>query len=150
MGLVGADDGGLIFLAVVERDFGLPRIGDDVIVSEDVSWFIDDETGALAFLRDEAVEEVEGHDARGDVDDGSDVFVVNADVVLLFGIERFAAGSFGDFNLLRRADPIGGPEAAVAIGGEIEEGVRQNDYENKITKKSHRGSSRAHRALSIL
>ena len=52
MRLVGADDGGLIFLAVVERDFDLARIGDDVIVGEDVSFFVDDEAGALAFLRD--------------------------------------------------------------------------------------------------
>jgi hypothetical protein len=49
--LVGADDGGLVFLAVVQRDFDLAGVSDDVIVGEDVSFFIDDETGALAFLR---------------------------------------------------------------------------------------------------
>jgi hypothetical protein len=47
MRLVGADDGGLIFLAIVERDLNLARFGDDVIVGEDVSFFVDDEAGAL-------------------------------------------------------------------------------------------------------
>ena len=139
MGLVGADDGGLIFLAVVQRDFNLARFGDDVIVGEDVSFFVDDETGALAFLRDQAVEEVEGHYARGDVDYRCDVLAVDADVVLLFGVERFAAGGFGDFNVLRTADPVGGMETSVAIGGEVEEGGRQNNGENKRTQESHRG-----------
>ncbi len=50
--LVGADDGGLICLAVVECDLDLARFGDDVIVGEDVSFFVDDEAGALAFLRE--------------------------------------------------------------------------------------------------
>jgi hypothetical protein len=50
---------------------------------------------------------------------------------LLFGVERFAAGGFGDFSVLRMADPVGGMEASVAIGGEVEERGRQNDGENK-------------------
>ena len=66
---VGADDGGAIFLAVAERDFDLPGFGDHVVVGEDVAFFVDDEAGALTFLRDQSVEEVVGHGARGDVDD---------------------------------------------------------------------------------
>src|ERR1017187_788980 len=141
MGAVAADDGGFIFLAIVERDPDLACIGDDVIVGEDVSFFVDDEARALAFLRQQAVEEVEGHDARGDVDDGSNVLAVDLDVVLLFGVERFAAGGLGDFNVLRTADPIGGMETSVAVGGEVEEGRRQNNRENKRTQESHRGYS---------
>ena len=116
---VGADDGGLIFLAVVEGDFDLARIRDDVIVGEDVSFFVDDETGTLAFLGNESVEEVEGHDARGDVDDRTDVFAVDGDVVLLFSVKRLAAGGFGDLDLVGAADPVGGLQTAVAVGREV-------------------------------
>ena len=70
-----------------------------------------------------------------------DVLAVDADVVLLFGVERFAAGGFGDFNVLRTADPVGGMETPVAIGGEVEEGGRQNNCEDKSTQESHRGYS---------
>ena len=49
--LVGADDGGLVLLAIVESDFDLPSVGDDVVVGEDVSFFIDNKARALAFLR---------------------------------------------------------------------------------------------------
>src|ERR1019366_243380 len=138
MRAVAADDGGLIFLAIVQRDPDLARIRDDVIVGEDVSFFVDDEPRALALLRNQAVEKVEGHDARGDVDDGSKVLVVDLDVVLLFGVERFAAGGLGDFNVLRTADPVGGVETSVTIGGEVEEGGRQNNRKNKRTQESHR------------
>jgi len=60
-----------------------------------------------------AVEEVVGHDARGDVHDRRDVFAVDADVVLLFGVKRFAAGGFGNLNALRMAEPVGGMEASL-------------------------------------
>jgi hypothetical protein len=39
---------------------------------------------------------------------------------LLFGVEGFAAGGFGDFYVLGMADPVGGMEASVVIGGEVE------------------------------
>ncbi len=51
MRLVGAYYGGFVFLAIVEGYFDLAGFGDDVIVGEDVSFFVDDETGALALLR---------------------------------------------------------------------------------------------------
>src|SRR5271157_2595115 len=138
MRLVGADDGGLIFLAVVQRHFNLARFGDDVIVGEDVSFFVDNETGALAFLRHQAVKEVEGHDARGYVDYRRDVLAIDVDVVLLFGVERFAAGGFGDFNALRTPDPVGGMETSAAIGGEVDKGRRQNNGEKNRTQEFHR------------
>jgi len=59
-------DGGLIFLAVVERDFDLPRIGDDVIVSEDVSCFIDDEPEPW-LPAGPGRRRSRSHDARGDL-----------------------------------------------------------------------------------
>jgi len=83
-----------------------------VIVSENTPFFVDDKAGALAFLRYQPVEEVVGHDARGDVHDRRDVFAVDADVVLLFGVKRFAAGGFGNLNALRMAEPVGGMEAS--------------------------------------
>ena len=43
MRLVDADDGGLIFLAIVKRDLDLAGLRDDVIVRENVSFFVDDE-----------------------------------------------------------------------------------------------------------
>ena len=128
----------MIFLAVVKRNFDLARIGDDVIVGENMSFFVDDEAGALAFLRNQSVEEVEGHDARGDVDYRCNVLAVDADVVLLFGVQGFAAGGFGNFNALRAADPVGGMEVSVAVGGEVEEGGRQKNGENKSAQESHR------------
>ena len=60
MSAVGADDGGAVFLVVMEGDLNLLRVGDDVVIGEDVSGFVDDETGSLALLRVQAVEEVEG------------------------------------------------------------------------------------------
>ena len=91
----------------MQSDFDLARFGDDVVVGEDVAFFVDDEAGALAFLGDESVEEVEGHGAGGDVDHGTDVLAIDVDVVLLFGVERLAAGGFGDFDVLRMAEPVG-------------------------------------------
>ena len=85
----------------------------------------------------ETIEEVEGHHARSDIDYRADVLAIDGDVVLLFGVERLAAGGFGDLDVLRMADPVGGVETSVAIGGEVEEGGRQNDGENKRTRKSH-------------
>ena len=38
-----------------------------------LSFFVDDEAGALAFLRYQSVEKVKGHHARRDVDDRADV-----------------------------------------------------------------------------
>ena len=84
---IGAHNGCLVLLAVVEGHFDLACIGDDVIVGENVAVFIDDEAGALAFLRDQAVEEVEGHGARGDVHHRWNILAIDADVVLLFRVE---------------------------------------------------------------
>ena len=141
MSAVGADDGGAVFLVVMEGDLNLLRVGDDVVIGEDVSGFVDDETGSLALLRVQAVEEVEGLHPRRDVDYGGDVLAIDADVVLFFGVEPFAAGRFGDFNVLRTADPVGGLEPSVAIGGEVEEGRYQNNCENKRAEESHWGES---------
>src|SRR5260370_15021472 len=141
MRAVAADDGGLIFLAIVERDPDLARIGDDVIVGEDMPFFVDDEARALALLRHQSVEKVEGHNTRSDVDDGSNVLVVDADVVLFFGVEPFAAVGFRHLHVLRTADPVGGMETSVAIGSEVEESGRQNNRKNKRTQESHRGYS---------
>src|ERR1700723_4020991 len=121
MRFVSADDGSLIFLAIVQRDFDLARVGNDMIVGENLSFFVDDEAGTLALLGHEAIEEIKGHDARGDVDDGCDVLAIDTDIILLFGVERFAAGGFDNFSMLRMADPVGSVKAGVAKGGEIEE-----------------------------
>ena len=125
----------------MERDLDLARIGDDVIVSENTPFFVDDKAGALAFLRYQPVEEVVGHDARGDVHDRRDVFAVDADVVLLFGVKRFAAGGFGNLNALRMAEPVGGMEASAAVGSEAKKGRHQNRGENKSAEESHRNES---------
>ena len=137
MCLVGADDGGFVFLAVVKGDPDFTRVGDDVVVGKDVSFFVDDETGALAFLRIEAVKEIEGLNFRSDIDDGGDVLAVDADVVLLFGVEGFASGGFGDLNVLGVADPIGRMEESVTVGGEVEESGCQNNAEEKRARESH-------------
>ena len=92
MGLVHADDGGSIFFAVVEGDPDLARVGDDVVVGEDMAFFVDDEAGTLALLRVEAVEEIEGLHLRSYIDDGGDIFAVDTDVVLLLGVQGFPAG----------------------------------------------------------
>ena len=65
---VSANDCRAIFLAIVQRDFHLPGVGDHMIVGENVTFFIDDETGALAFLRHQAIEEIKSDGARSDVD----------------------------------------------------------------------------------
>jgi hypothetical protein len=65
-------------------------------------------------------------------------FAIDVDVVLLFGVERFAAGGFGDFHVLRMADPTWRDEASVAIGREVKEGRRQKNGENKSAQESHR------------
>ena len=64
---------------------------------------------------------------------GSDVLAVDADVVLLFGVERLAGG-FGDLDPLRAADPTGRMPTAAAVRGEIEKRSRQNHGQNKWTQ----------------
>ena len=57
---VAANHGRAKLLAVVHGYFDLARVGDHVVVGEDVALFINDETRALAFLRYQPVEEIEG------------------------------------------------------------------------------------------
>ena len=127
---VGADDRGAEFLAVVQRDFHLAGVGDHVIVGEDVAFLVDNEARALAFLRHQAVEEVEGDGVRGDVHDRGDVLAVDEDIVLLFGIERLAAGGFGDFDFVGRLT-VGQVERPRSPGCEIKEcSSQQNCKDN--------------------
>jgi hypothetical protein len=51
--------------------------------------------------------------------------MVNADIVLLFGVECFAAGRFGNFNMLRMTNPFCGIEPPMAIVREI----KKNGYQ---------------------
>ena len=85
---IGAHHRRLVFLAVVHGHFHLPRVGDDVIVGEDVALFVDHKARALALLRHQPVEKVESHRARRDVHHRRNILAIDADIVLLFAVER--------------------------------------------------------------
>ena len=102
---VRADDGRFVLLAIVHGDFDLARLGDHVVVGQDVALFIDHESRSLPFLRNQAVEKVQGHGARGDVDDRRNVLVVDGNIVLLFAIERRLRRRLGDLHLRGMTEP---------------------------------------------
>ncbi len=123
-----------------EGDFDALGVGDDVVVGEDVALLVEDEAGALALLRDGAVEEVEGDGGGGDVDDGGQAFFVDGDVLLLFVV--VGGGGFGFFfgeGEVREGDVSGGAmgigeHAAEVVGGwgpdgAAGEGVEADDEE---------------------
>ena len=145
---VGADDRGPEFFPVVHGDFHLAGVGNHVVVGENVPFLIDHEAGALALLRDQAVEEVEGNGLRGDIDDGGNILAVDEDVVLLFGVERFGARRLGDFHLVRTGDPLGEPEGRGSPGSEVKESGSQQDRQKQRPQKLHRLPS-AFRSMRI-
>ena len=59
---------------------------DDVEVGEDVAGLVENEAGALALLRNRAIKEVEDQRGGGDVDHRGQDFLVDGDIVLLFGV----------------------------------------------------------------
>ena len=59
VGAVASNHRRLVRLLVVESDLDLARIGDHVVVGQDMAFFVDDETRALAFLRYRTVKEVD-------------------------------------------------------------------------------------------
>ncbi len=75
-------------LLVFQDDFQLPRAVNDVVVGEDVAFFINDESGAGALLGLRTEEEIIRDDGGGDVDHGGNDAFVDVHVVLLFTVER--------------------------------------------------------------
>src|SRR6185312_7998460 len=57
---IGADDFRVVLFAIVQGDFKCARVLNNVVVGKDVAFFIDDEAGALPFLRDESIEKIVG------------------------------------------------------------------------------------------
>jgi len=135
---VRANNRSPIFLPVVEGNPDLAGVGDHVIVGENVPSFVDDESGALSFLRNQAIEKIVGHGPGRDVYHRSDVFAIDADVVLLFGVERIAACRLSDLDLGRGAYPVGRMQSPVTVGGEVEKRSGNNDGESKRADDSHR------------
>ena len=126
--LVGSDDGGRVVLFVGEDDFQLPGAVDDVVVGEDVAFFVDDEAGAGALLGLGAKEEIIGDDGGGDVDHGGNDALVDVHVVLLLAVERRGSLGLGDVNGFA-GEPRGGWAGTMA-GVEEECGGEQHS-ENK-------------------
>src|SRR5438552_1322331 len=137
MRLIHAHNVSTVFLAVVQGDFDLARIGDDVVIGQDMAFFIDDETRALSFLGHESVEEIEGYRSGGDVHDRRDVVVVDPNVVLLFGVERLASRGFSDLNFVGTAQPISGPKPSVAVSCKVEEGAGNHHRKENRSQRSH-------------
>jgi len=108
-------------------DFDLAGVGDHVVVGEDVAFLIDDEARALAFLGNQSVEEVERDGLGGDVHDRRDVLAVDEDVVLLFGVERFAGSRLRDLDFDGAIDPVRKVQGRGFPGGEVKKGSRQQD-----------------------
>ena len=118
---IGTHHGGAIFFPIVQRDFNLPRLGDYMVIGENVSIFIDDEPRALPLLRYQSVEKIKSHRAGSDVHHGIDILVIDADVVLLFDVAWIAsAGGFGNLHFVGTADPVHWPQPGGAIRREIE------------------------------
>ena len=137
MRLIHAHNVGTVFLAVVQGDFDLARVGDNVVIGQDMAFFIDDETRALSFLGHESVEEIEGYRSGGDVHDRRDVVVVDPNVVLLFGVERLASRGFSDLNFVGTAQPISGPKPSVAVSCKVEEGAGNHHRKENRSQRSH-------------
>jgi len=126
----------------VQRDFHLARVGDDVIVGEDVAIFVDDKARSLTVLRNQPVKEVERHDARRNVHHGWNIPAIDADIVLLFAVEPFAAGSLGDLHLRGMAEPVhrirAGQFRIRTPSGEVEECAGDYQREHCRSYEFHR------------
>ena len=105
MRAVGTYDRRGISFLVVQRHLDLAGVGHYVIIRHNVALLIDDESRSLALLRHQTIEEVEGDGPRSDVHHRGDILVVDVDVVLLFGVQRFMARGFGDVDFAGAADP---------------------------------------------
>ena len=137
--LVGADDLRLIAALVAEHDFDA-AVGalDDVEVGEDVAGFVEDESRALALLRHGPIEEVEDQRGGGDVDHRRQHFLVDGDVVLLFGVVGGRGVGLSEFE--RRAGAVAcrmsvgrsAEKRSGKMGGDEPESAhqQQNDQEN--------------------
>ena len=84
---------------VVQRDFNILGALDHVEVGEDVSLFVENESRTLAFLRHHAIKEVKAHGARANVHHRWNRLLVDADVDLLFRIERLRPRGLRQFQL---------------------------------------------------
>ena len=102
MGLVDSDDCRLVLVFVGERDLNLLRVVDDVIVGENVSLFVENEAGTLALLGYGAIEEVERHCGREDVDDRGQCLFVHGDVLLLLSVVGGSGVGFGQLEASHR------------------------------------------------
>ena len=69
MEAIFADDLRRVAVLVVGLNLDVTRVGDDMVVGEDVALFVEDEAGTLIGLGDVTVEEIEGYGSCGDVDD---------------------------------------------------------------------------------
>ena len=116
---IGTDNGCAILLAIRKSHLNLASFGNDVVVREDVSLFVDDEPSALPFLRNEPVKEIKRNRAGCDVHDRREVLLVHADVVLLFGIQYICGGSLCDLNLGRSWYPARGLESPMTSIGRV-------------------------------
>jgi hypothetical protein len=122
----------------MESDFDLSRILNHVVIGENVTVFVDDEAGSLAFLRNGAIEEVECYGARCDVHHGLDVLAIDIDVVLLFDICRSGgARRLSDFELAGPAERTGQLRPSRMVGRKVEKGSGQKEGQEKQSYKSH-------------
>ena len=125
-----ADDLSLVAMLVVGLDLDVSRVGDDVVVGEDVALLIENEAGALVLLGYEAHEEVEGDGAGGDVDDGGDDALVDGDVVHL-RVRVLGRG----VSLGQRQRGAGSAETAdFEVGDEVAESCNQDENQKESTQ----------------
>src|SRR5262249_36586931 len=82
--LIGADDLCLVSFFVTGGDLDLARVFDHVEVGQDVSFAVEDESGASTLLRNGAVKEVVSHCCGGDVHHRGQRLLVDGNVLLLF------------------------------------------------------------------
>src|SRR6185437_9713262 len=127
-------------------DLNLSRIRNHVVISQNVAIVVNDESRALSFLGHQAVEEVQGNRARGNVHNRSDVLAINRDVVLLFAIEWFVTGSLGDLHLRRRR--VHQPEGSRAIGREVKESTDNQDCDGNRSYQFHATSPKRYLGTS--
>ena len=115
-----------ILLAIVEGDLDALRVGNNVIVGQDVAFLVDNEPRPLAFLRNQPVKEIKSHGSRGDINYRGDVLAIDANVVLFFAIERFVARSLGNLDLVGTPKPLNSLEPVWPVSREVKEGSRQH------------------------
>ena len=147
--LVRADNARRITALVGEHHFDA-AIGavDDVKVGENVAGLVEDESRALALLRNVPIKEVEDQRGRSDVDHRGQHSLVDRDIVLLFGVVGRRRVSLGKLKRresgarrIRSAQERGPKKRWLKARGDEPESAHQKQHDNENPGQFHSWST---------